>query len=138
MESKVFKQIAYELNKSSKLQKLFLKWLDLNNTEKKILNNLVSSIIPHNRNCYFLSIMKGFQLWNDLQDKEGACGFHDNPADYEFCSDEEKFLFSIVLIMNIIIKEMLRKNMMLREVENFGGFRSSKKIENGSEELIRM
>lgn len=91
MESQIFKQIAYALNKSkhfifhictktneinrfragSKLQKLFLKWLDLNNTEKEILNNLVTSIIPDNRNCYFMSIMKGFQLWNDLQDKEG-------------------------------------------------------------------
>ncbi|KAK9888847.1 hypothetical protein WA026_001069 [Henosepilachna vigintioctopunctata] len=122
MEPQVFKQVAYVINKSTKLQKLFLKWLALNQVEKIFLNDLVSNVIPHSKNCYFLSVMKGFQYWNEVQDKEGACGFHDNPADYEFCSDEEKFMFSIVVIMNVIIRDMLRKNMMLRELERFKGF----------------
>ncbi|KAL3280896.1 hypothetical protein HHI36_004123 [Cryptolaemus montrouzieri] len=126
MESQIFKQVAYVINKSTKLQKLFLKWIGLNSTEKTFLNYLVSSLIPNNKNYYFVSVMKGFQYWNELQDNEGACGFHDNPADYEFCSDEEKFMFSIVVIMNVIIKDMLRKNLMLRELENFNGFRNSK------------
>ncbi|VEN57564.1 unnamed protein product [Callosobruchus maculatus] len=99
------------------LQELFLKWCNLSDKEKVLLNYLTYYILDKSQTEIYTSIVQGLTYWNAVQDFEGACGFSENPLDFKFDMEEEKLIFRVVMITDDIASNILLRPNLCAEIK---------------------
>ncbi|CAG9823661.1 unnamed protein product [Phaedon cochleariae] len=110
------------------LQELFLKWSTLTTKEHILLNYIAFYVIDKSEIDLYAPVIQGFGYWNNIQDTEGACGFHENPLEFKFDHDEEKRLFQLILFIDNLIDNILVRPALCEEIKKFRDSQKNKVV----------
>uniref|UniRef100_A0A6P7GRD5 Uncharacterized protein LOC114345815 isoform X2 n=1 Tax=Diabrotica virgifera virgifera TaxID=50390 RepID=A0A6P7GRD5_DIAVI len=74
---------------------------------------------PGKSNSY-IPILEGFNYWSNLQDREGACGFRENPFTFTFSLEDEKKIFQLIIIIDNIVTNIALRSTLCEEIKKSG------------------
>uniref|UniRef100_A0A6P7GSA2 Uncharacterized protein LOC114345815 isoform X1 n=1 Tax=Diabrotica virgifera virgifera TaxID=50390 RepID=A0A6P7GSA2_DIAVI len=118
--SQIFQCVAYITHKCPVVQQLFLKWSNLTLKEKYLLKYITFFVDDPGKSNSYIPILEGFNYWSNLQDREGACGFRENPFTFTFSLEDEKKIFQLIIIIDNIVTNIALRSTLCEEIKKSG------------------